>query len=66
MRFKLGDWVCVGDNADQQYVGRVKKITIEETGTYVYVVFGPNENWQKYLEIELSFAHISEPITGDI
>lgn len=57
MRFKINQWVALAGD-DAVYVGRVKKISIEEKGTKVYVVFGPGDNWSQFKEHELTTATI--------
>lgn len=57
MKFKINQWVALA-GGDAVYVGRVKKISIEEKGTSVFVVFGPGDSWQKLNDHELVPATI--------
>ena len=67
MRFKINQWAALA-GGDAVYVGRVKKISIEEKGTSVFVVFGPGDSWVKLNDNELLPAaiHIINPAVAGV
>lgn len=48
------------------YIGRVKKIVIEEEKITYYVVFGPEDNWVRLSgeQLERAAIQINPPTTG--
>lgn len=67
MKFIINQWVALPEDG-AIYIGRVKKISIEEEGVKVFVAFAPGGKWMQFEEKELvpSGVFIDPPESGEV
>jgi hypothetical protein len=59
IRYAVGDWIVYNHPNGRNYVGSVRKLSIDDNGVTVYVEFHPDERWMRLSQDDECMREIS-------
>ncbi len=61
IKWNIDDFVAFKEGADT-FVGRVRKISIDQDGVAIYVHFDPSEHWRKISQDDCIHCNVTFPV----